>query len=444
MPGSLLKKKWEELPAEFQTLQQMYGRNEEGCGATVGAMPRCDFACRGCYLGEEANHIPAASLEEIKGQMRLLRTYLGKWVNLQLTDGEITLRDPEEILSILHYAKEIELVPIIMTHGDHFRKNPEFLYRLVQEGGLREVSIHIDTTQRGRFGGQYKYATSESELMPLREEFAELIRSVKKVTGVRLRAASTVTVSEQNLSEVSSIAKWFAANSDAFRIVSFLPVAQVGRTESQVGDLGYQNVWKEVEKGLQGTAPVGKEYSEKSQWWMGHPECSRFVFGFVLKRENGELSYRRMSMAEDQADRDLLEEYYSKWSGISMRGGSQLDKLLQVLKMIVSRPSFFFKTLPEYLFRLLGEYQPGARLSLVRDLLLRRSRLGRFTVITHHFMDSSELATPLGQERLKYCSFMVPFRDELVSMCEFNALGKRSEYYSDLANQKLKVVGEGA
>ena len=128
MPDSLIKEKWNELPEKFQTLQQMYGRNEEGCGATVGLMPRCDFACRGCYLGEEANHIPAASLEEIKGQMRLLRTYLGKWGNLQLTDGEMTLRDPEEILSILYYAKEIELVPIVMTHGDHFRRDPEFLY----------------------------------------------------------------------------------------------------------------------------------------------------------------------------------------------------------------------------------------------------------------------------------------------------------------------------
>ena len=149
--------------------------------------------------------------------------------------------------------------------------------------------------------------------MPLREEFAELVRSVKKETGVRLRAASTVTVGEQNLSEVSDIARWFAENSDAFRIVSFLPVAQVGRTESEVGGLSYESVWEEVEKGLLGTAPAGKEYSEKSQWWMGHPECSRFVFGFILKRENGELSYRRMSMADDETDRALLGEYYDQW-----------------------------------------------------------------------------------------------------------------------------------
>jgi len=175
---------------------------------------------------------------------------------------------------------------------------------------------------------------------------------------------------------------------------------------------------------------------------MGHPECSRFVFGFILKRENGELSYRRMSMADDETDRALLGEYYDQWSGVSMRGGSEFEKAWLVLKMIVSRPSFFFKSLPAYLLGLLGEFQPGARLSLLKDLFLGRSRLSRFTVITHHFMDREELNTPLGQERLKYCSFMVPFKDELVSMCEFNALGKRSEYYSELASSKLKIVGE--
>jgi len=29
-------------------------------------MPRCDFAYRGCYLGEGANQVPALPLDEIK------------------------------------------------------------------------------------------------------------------------------------------------------------------------------------------------------------------------------------------------------------------------------------------------------------------------------------------------------------------------------------------
>ena len=112
--SKILKDKWNSLPTKYRTLQQMYGRNEEGCGATIGAMPRCDFSCRGCYLGEEANHIPEVGIDELKAQMRLLRDYLGPWGNLQLTDGEVTLRKEEDLIELLLYAKEIQLIPMIM------------------------------------------------------------------------------------------------------------------------------------------------------------------------------------------------------------------------------------------------------------------------------------------------------------------------------------------
>ncbi len=89
---ALHRRAWAGLPARWRTPQQMYGRHGLGCGATLGAMPRCDFACTGCYLGEGANRVPAASLAELRAQMRLLRERLGRGGNLQLTDGEITLR----------------------------------------------------------------------------------------------------------------------------------------------------------------------------------------------------------------------------------------------------------------------------------------------------------------------------------------------------------------
>ena len=74
----LLRAAWDRLPARFQTLNQFLGRQYAGCGATIGAMPRCVFACRGCYLGAEANSIPAQPLEAIKQQLRQMRAWLGK------------------------------------------------------------------------------------------------------------------------------------------------------------------------------------------------------------------------------------------------------------------------------------------------------------------------------------------------------------------------------
>ena len=66
-----------------------------GCAATIGAMPRCDFACTGCYLGEGANRVPPLPLAAVSAQLDRLRDWLGSGGNLQLSDGEITLRPAE-------------------------------------------------------------------------------------------------------------------------------------------------------------------------------------------------------------------------------------------------------------------------------------------------------------------------------------------------------------
>ena len=91
---------------------------------------------------------------------------------------------------------------MIMTHGDSFRRRPGLLERLVAEGGLSEISLHIDITQRGRLGSPYKHAKSELDLMPLREEFANMIRQIRRKTKKPLRIASTITVVPENLAEV--------------------------------------------------------------------------------------------------------------------------------------------------------------------------------------------------------------------------------------------------
>ena len=49
-----LARSWARVPEHLRTPHQMLGRGGNGCGATIGALPRCDFACVGCYLGEEA------------------------------------------------------------------------------------------------------------------------------------------------------------------------------------------------------------------------------------------------------------------------------------------------------------------------------------------------------------------------------------------------------
>ena len=167
----LLADRWSGLDPALRLPGQGLGQKTTGCGATIGTQPRCDFACTGCYLGREANHIPALPTAAILRQLDELRRWLGPKSNVQITDGEVTLRPVEELVEILRYARSIGVVPMVMTHGDSFRRRPGLLERLMTEGGLTEVSIHVDITQRGREG--YPVAKSEQELMPLREELAE-------------------------------------------------------------------------------------------------------------------------------------------------------------------------------------------------------------------------------------------------------------------------------
>ena len=78
---------WERLSPELRVDQQTIGRQEEGCGGTIGVMPKCDFGCVGCYLGSGANSTEPLKLAAIKRQMVVLRRRLGLCGNLQLTDG---------------------------------------------------------------------------------------------------------------------------------------------------------------------------------------------------------------------------------------------------------------------------------------------------------------------------------------------------------------------
>ena len=93
--------------------------------------------------------MPAMSTAAVLRQLDELRRWLGPKSNVQVTDGEVTLRPVEELTEILRYARSIGIIPMMMTHGDNLRRRPGLLERLMTEGGLTEVSIHVDITQRG-------------------------------------------------------------------------------------------------------------------------------------------------------------------------------------------------------------------------------------------------------------------------------------------------------
>ncbi len=431
-----LARAWARIPERLRVPQQMLGRGGTGCGATIGAMPRCDFACRGCYLGEEANRIPPEPVEAIKAQMRRLRPTLGNAGNLQLTDGEITLRPVEEVIELLRYAQGLGLIPMLMTHGDTFRRRPGLLERLMVEGDLVEVSIHIDTTQRGRLGAEYRQAEGEEELMPLRDEFAAMVRRAKRNTGRPLRVATTLTVTAENLSGVPAVIEWLLRNADAFRLISFQPVAAVGRTDASLRPITVEDLWSHIAAGLYGDAREA-ERATRGQLWVGHPDCNRYLPGLVLSRPGLAPRFEAVRQSGDRLDEEVVDGFLARFGGISFRRDSGLEKAARCVGMLRRDLPFMLSNAPRWSRHWLRRLDRAHPMRLGARLLLRRARLTPVVIISHHFMNRVQAETPVGRERLSLCVFHVPLGERLVPMCEVNALGGREAYYSGLARDAV-------
>ncbi len=430
----LLRSNWTRLPESLRTPRQMLGRQGNGCGATIGAMPRCDFACRGCYLGDGANGVPAASVDELKAQMRALRPMLGPAGNLQITDGEVTLRDPDELIELLQYARSLELVPMLMTHGDAFRRRPGLLERLVIEGGLRELSIHVDTTQRGRKGAEWKGVHHEAHLNPLRDDFANMLREAIRSTGIRIRSATTLTVTRENLDAIPDVMRWLVHNADVFHLISFQPIAQVGRTEDGFGGgVTADALWAKIAEGLS-TAANAATVLERGSKWLGHPDCNRFVHGLVYSHHGEAPTFHPVRDDADPVDRKIVDGFLSRFGGISFRADdSRRIRAARMLGVVAKEPVFVLRSVPVYAWHWMKRFGQGRAWRAATSLLARRASVSGLAIVSHHFMSASEIRTARGQERLEQCVFHLSINGELVSMCEVNALGIREQYYAQLS-----------
>ena len=260
--------------------------------------------------------------------------------------------------------------------------------------------------------------TSERDIHPLRDRFATLVDQVHKKTGKQLHAAQTVTVTADNLSGVADVMCWALRNAARFRIISFLPVAEVGRTTDRAapGASTMDRVWQEVCTG------AGKSLNRDAMHF-GHRDCNITVPLLVVEH-GGELEIVEAVRHDKKWDlrffRNLLEllaECGDSSEGIGCN-------VWALLKSVWRRP-LLLAELPFYVL-----YRLGAHRNLLWRQLRRPFRLPGvrpLLVVVHSFMDAAELETPRGQERLQSCVFRVPVDGELISMCQVNATSLRRQ-----------------
>ncbi|MEM7199959.1 MAG: hypothetical protein AAF628_06820 [Planctomycetota bacterium] len=412
---ALLRERWATLPPSAQTVTQLAGVAGVACGATHGVLERCNFACTSCYLTEIANRVPPLPYAEVCAQLDQLRAALGPGAKTQITAGEVTLLPLEELGRIVAYAVDIGLDPMVMSNGERFLHEPDYLLRLVRDYGLGKVCIHVDITQRGRPG--LTAQTRERDLHPLRDRFADLIRRVRRESRKPLHASHTVTVTPANLADIGDVVDWVLRNADAFRMLSFQPIAEVGRTQDRRDeDVSAEALWERI------CAPVGRRLHRHAMHF-GHPECNTTVPIVVVATG---------------AERQVFDVVRGGASGDAKTFGRALRTLgcamdldlplwrnaLPVAGALVRDPVLCGRLVAYGVRRLVSDRTTWTR-SLFSALRGRPPRVRPVLLVVHRFMTAAELATPLGQERLQACVFKVPVDGELVSMCELNASGLR-------------------
>jgi len=415
-------KVWAQLDSEAQDARQWLGRLSAGCFATHQVMERCDFSCTACYLPAIANQTPPLPFEDVKAQLDAIRAYAGPGSNVQITAGEVTLLPVDELSRIVRYAEEeLGLDTMVMTHGQTFLDDPEYLYRLVTFGKADKFAIHIDTTQRGRqseLGGKREKDLSERDLMPIRDRFAALIRDMRARTGVHIHCAHTVTVTDENFEEVPDIMRWMLQNNDAMRMISFQPTADVGRTRIGEHTGGSAELWAKIAEGM------GRERVNPSTFTMGDPRCNGMNLSFVVRFDD-ETHVMEVVREDEALDGRFWSELMSgAFTGFYADGADAAELAGRVLGMFGRSPKYLWQW-PTYSARRLWEERPWLGRFMRAALAGRKVSVKPLIVVVHSFMSAAELETPAGQERLKNCGFRVPVDGEMVTMCELNGTSLR-------------------
>ena len=409
-------RRWAALPDKVKLPNQVLGVYTAGCAATYGVMERCDFACTACYLANTANQTPALPFADVSAQLDQIRAYLGPWGNVQLTAGEVTLLPIDDLVHIAKYAHDIGLSAMLMTHGQNILQDPSYLERLMVEGGLEKVAIHVDTTQRGRIG--QKKTDREADLHWIRDAMANLIRQARARTGRTLHASHTFTVSADNLDELPTVVRWCVKNADAFRMLSLQPTAGVGRTRIHEQINRRALIWSKVCEGL------GVDANPEPMLY-GHHLCNTTSLNFVVHWDD---VYQVVEVTRgDPISRRFFQRLVvESLAGFSPDGESTAQALARLLGRLRQNPDLFVRV-PAYC-----GFRGWTERAWLPDFLgaVARGRpwsIKPFILVIHNFMSAHELETEEGRVRLEACAFKVPVDGRMVSMCALNGTDLRRQ-----------------
>jgi 7,8-dihydro-6-hydroxymethylpterin dimethyltransferase len=362
---------------------QMAGRRWPVACVSLEITQRCNLDCTLCYLSESSEAVRDLPLEEVFRRIDLIHAHYGPGTDVQVSGGEPTLRQRDELLAIVARLHERGLRAALFTNG--IKASRALLADLAQ-AGLTDVAFHVDTTQ------QRSGYTSEADLNALRREYIERAR------GLPLHVFFNTTVHAGNVAEVPMLARFFVQQADGVDFASFQLQAETGRgvQGARGGGISNESIAALLSQGA-GTALTFNALLA------GHAQCNRSAVMLVAH-----------GRAHDAfADTAFVARFMRETVDLAIERGTVVRGALSLVRAALARPRLAAASL---------RWAAALAWRLRADLLAARGRVHKLTFFTHNFMD----ATALDRERIDACVFMAMTQHGPISMCAYNA---RRDHY---------------
>jgi hypothetical protein len=375
----------------------------------------------------------------MKEQTDANRRFQGPGGGLQITGGDVAdaywrSGRQDELIEIVRHAISVGLVPMLMTHGQTLIEHPEFLERLVVEGGLRQVAVHIDMTQAGRHGYPIGRIKSEADLHPVREAFTELGWKIRAKTGLPLEFAHNCTVTRKNIDGVAEIIRWFLADPKRtllWRMLSFQPEADTGRTIFSEQPITPALTWEKICEG------VGMQLRRDVSIF-GHPDCNSWA-SLLIAQTDGTI---HPVLPDDPKWDRILGKVLERIGGISLVTDDAGTAPWRLAGILCQNPVLALR-----LAAYLTGFLVAGKIPVATVSALLKGKVHTVGVGMHNFMDAAQVGNaandPVIKSRLDSCVFKGAVKQDgewvAVPMCQMNQERWARIYAERLENPALRM-----
>ena len=348
-----------------------------GCVA-LEITQRCNLDCTLCYLSEHSQAVHDLPLAEIFRRIDLIYAHYGPRTDVQVTGGDPTLRQRDELVAIVRRIAQKGMRPALFTNGILATRD---LLAELSAAGLVDVAFHVDMTQ-GRKGFR-----TEQELNDVRREYIERAR------GLNLAVIFNTTLFAGNFDEVPTLVRFFASVADVVSFTSFQLQADTGR-----GVLRERDDVIDIEKTLARMRAGAGVPLAFDALLGGHHHCNRYAFTFVI---NGK-------MYDGLDNADLAVKVMNQTTAVAFDRRDRGASARAFAAAMLRRPSLWWPSLTW-----LAQFLWRAR----KDLIAARGKVHKLSLFVHNFMDACQLE----RDRIEGCIFMTITSDGPIGMCMHNA-----------------------